>query len=112
MKLITAIVDPDKLDNINESLKKAGVKYLLVMNAKASAVEGGFTEHYRGTTYITDYLDLLRVDIVVDNDMLDSSVSAILDATAGDSAIGRIITSTIDQAIDIGKHNTGIEGVA
>ena len=112
MKLITAIIDPDKLDSIRESLKITGVKYMLVADAKASAVEGGFREHYRGTTYITDYYNLLRVDIVVDNDMLDSSVAAILDATAGENAIGKIFTSTIDDAIDILTHKTGADVVA
>lgn len=112
MKMITAIVDPDRLDSIRESLKKAGEKYMLVTNAKASAVEGGFTEHYRGVSYITDYFDFVRVEVVVDDDKLDSVVTAILDATEGDKAIGRIFTSTIDDAINIATHKTGAEAIA
>ncbi len=113
MKLITAIIDPDKLDGVRESLKKEGMKYMLVIKAKALAAEGGFTERYRGNTYITDYYDFIRVEIVVDDDKLDSSVEAILDATGqGENAIGKIFTSTIDNAIDIRSRETGSEVVA
>ena len=113
MKMITAIIDPDKLDGVHDELKKTGINYIVTMEAKASAVEGGFTEHYRGATYIIDYYDFTRVDIVVDDDKLDSAIKTILDVTAGgDKAIGRIFTSTIDDAINIATHKTGAEAVA
>ena len=112
MKMITAIIDPDRLDIVRETLKNAGIEYLVVMEAKASAIEGGFKEHYRGTTYITDYYDFIRTDIVVSDDMLDTAVNAVLEATAvGEKSIGRLFTSTIDEVINVRTRKTGIEAI-
>jgi nitrogen regulatory protein PII len=112
MKMITAIIDPDKLDALHDELKKTGINYIVTMEAKASAVEGGFTERYRGATYVTDYYDFARVDIVIDDEKLDSAIKTVLDVTGGDKAIGRIFTSTIDDAINIATHKTGVETAA
>lgn len=112
MKMIIAIIDPDKLDSVHDELKKTGINYIVVMKAKASAIEGGFTERYRGSTYVTDYYDFTRVEIVVDDDKLDSAIKIILDVTGGDKAIGRIFISTIDDAINIATHKTVAEAIA
>ena len=113
MKMITAIIDPNKLEGVHDALKKNGINYLLVMETKASAVEGGFTERYRGTTYTTDYYDFSRVDIAVNDDTLDSVINTIIDATTADGkAIGRIFTSTIDDAINIRTRETGSDTIA
>ena len=112
MKMITAIIDPDKLDGVREALKEAGVVYLVIMNAKASAVEGGFVEHYRGNAYTIDYYDFVRADIVVDDDRLDAAVDAILKGTTADEkTIGRLFISTIDDAMNIRTRKTGIEAI-
>ncbi len=112
MKKITAIIAPDRLDNVRESLDRAGVEYLVIMEVRASAVEGGFKERYRGTTYMTDYYDFVRADIVVGDNMLDTTVNTVLEATAdGDKSIGRIFVSTIDDAINIATRKTGTEAI-
>ena len=113
MKMITAVINPDKLDGVHDELKKSGISYITVMETKASAVEGGFTERYRGTTYVTDYYDFTRVDVVVDDDKLDAAINIILDVTtADDKAIGRIFTSTIDDVINIATYKNKSETAA
>ncbi len=113
MKKITAIIDPDKLGAVHDELKKIGIDYIVVMEARASAIEGGFSERYRGMSYVTDYYDFTRVDIVVDDDKLDSAIDAILDVTTTDKrAIGKIFTSTIDDVINIKHRKSGTEAIA
>ena len=112
MKKITAIIAPDRLDNVRESLERAGVEYLVVMEVRASAVEGGFKERYRGATYTTEYYDFARVDIVVGDDVLDTAVDIVLEATEdGKKTIGRIFISTIDDAINIATRKTGTDAI-
>ena len=113
MKMITAIIDPSKLDAVHDELKKIGIDYIVVMEARASAVEGGFTERYRGNSYVTDYYDFTRVDIVVNDDKLNSAIDVILDVTTPDKhAIGKIFISTIDDVIKIKHRKAGAEAIA
>ena len=62
-------------------------------------------------TYTTDYYDFVRIDTVVGDDMLDTAVNAILEATGGDKSIGRLFISTIDDAINIRTRETGIDAI-
>jgi nitrogen regulatory protein P-II 1 len=113
MKMITAIINPEKLESVHDELKKSGINYITVMETKASAIEGGFSERYRGSTYAIDYYDFTRIDVVVDDDKLDTAVNIILDVTtADDKAIGRIFTSTIDDSINIATHKNRSDAVA
>jgi nitrogen regulatory protein P-II 1 len=112
MKMITAIISPERLENVRESLERAGVEYLVIAEVRASAAEGGFKERYRGTTYKTDYYDFIRADIVVGDNMLDTAVNTVLEATAeGKKSIGRMFVSTIDDEINIATRNIGTEAI-
>lgn len=87
MKMVIAYINPFKLDDIRDSLKKAGVSGLSVSNIQGFGRQGGHTETYRGAEYSVDFLPKVRVEVLVDDDLASDVISAI-EATARTGAIG------------------------
>ena len=80
MKLITAIIKPFKLDDVKDALKAAGVVGITVTEVRGFGRQGGHTETYRGTEYQIDFVPKVKLEIVVDDAIVDRVVDAIVDA--------------------------------
>ena len=112
MKKIETIIKPFKLDDVKEALHEIGVKGLTVLEAKGFGRQKGHTELYRGAEYVVDFLPKVKIEIVLDDSMLERAVEAIKNAAhTGRIGDGKIFISTIDEAIRIRTGETGSEAV-
>ena len=112
MKKIETIIKPFKLDEVKEALHEVGVKGLTVIEAKGFGRQKGHTELYRGAEYVVDFLPKVKIEVVVEDDMLERSVEAILQAAhTGRIGDGKIFISTIEEAIRIRTGEKGAEAI-
>jgi nitrogen regulatory protein P-II 1 len=109
MKLVTAIIQPHRLDEVRTALEGAGVKGITVTEASGYGRQKGHTEVYRGAEYTVDLLPKIRIDVVVD----DSDVKAITEAIVGAAQTGEIGDGKIwiMKVEDIVRVRTGERGV-
>ena len=80
MKLIKAIVKPFKMEEVKEALAEVGVTGLTVTEVKGFGRQKGHTEIYRGSEYTVDFLPKTMIETVVEDDMVDQAVAAIVKA--------------------------------
>ena len=77
MKLITAIIKPFKLQEVREALVDAGISGLTVTEVKGYGRQKGHTEMYRGAEYAVDILPKIKLDILIEDNSLETVVEAI-----------------------------------
>jgi nitrogen regulatory protein P-II 1 len=112
MKKIEAIIKPFKLDEVKEALQEVGVQGLSVIEVKGFGRQKGHTELYRGAEYVVDFLPKVKIEVVLDDDMVDQAVEAIVDAAKTDKiGDGKIFVSTIEQAIRIRTGESGSDAL-
>lgn len=108
MKLITAIVKPFKLDDVKDALRDAGVTGMTVSEVRGFGRQGGHTETYRGAEYSIDFIPKVRLELVVDDSVAESTVNAIRQAAAtGKIGDGKIWITSVERIVRI---RTGEEG--
>ena len=102
MKLVTAIIKPFKLDEVREALSAIGVQGITVTEVKGFGRQKGHTELYRGAEYVVDFLPKVKIELVVDDTLVDRAVEAIQAAAKTDRiGDGKIFVSTIESALRI-----------
>ena len=112
MKLVTAIIKPFKLDDVRESLSEIGVQGITVTEVKGFGRQKGHTELYRGAEYVVDFLPKVKIEVVIEDSLLERVVDAIQNAAqTGRIGDGKIFISTIDEAIRIRTGERGAEAV-
>jgi nitrogen regulatory protein P-II 2 len=112
MKLVTAVIQPHKLDDIRAALNDIGIQGMTVIEARGFGRQKGHREVYRGAEYVVDFLPKLKLEIAVDDDVVDRAISAIEGAAkTGNVGDGKIFISTLDQAIRIRTGETGPEAL-
>ncbi len=112
MKKIEAIIKPFKLDEVKEALQEVGVQGLSVIEVKGFGRQKGHTELYRGAEYIVDFLPKVKIEVVLDDDQLDSAIEAIVDAAKTEKiGDGKIFVSTVEQALRIRTGETGVDAI-
>jgi nitrogen regulatory protein P-II 1 len=112
MKLITAIIKPFKLDDVKEALKANGAVGMTVTEVRGFGRQGGHTESYRGTEYAIEFVPKVRVEIVVDDAVADSAVTAIVSAAAtGKIGDGKIWVTDVGRLIRIRTGEEGNEAI-
>ncbi len=108
MKKIEAIIKPFKLDEVREALSDAGITGLTVTEVKGFGRQKGHTELYRGAEYVVDFLPKVKLEIVVSDELLDSTLEAIIKAArTGKIGDGKIFVSDIAQVVRIRTGETG-----
>ena len=108
MKKIEAIIKPFKLDEVKEALQEVGLKGMTVTEVKGFGRQKGHTELYRGAEYVVDFLPKVKIEIVLDDDLVDAAITAIIDAAKTDKiGDGKIFVSTVEQAIRIRTGESG-----
>ena len=112
MKLITAIIKPFKLDDVREALGDIGVSGITVIEVKGFGRQKGHTELYRGAEYVVDFLPKVKVEIAVDDDLVDQVIEAITSAArTGKIGDGKIFVFDLSQVIRIRTGETGPEAL-
>ena len=112
MKKIEAIIKPFKLDEVKEALHEVGLQGITVLEAKGFGRQKGHTELYRGAEYVVDFLPKVKLEIVVEDEMLDRAVEAIQNAAhTGRIGDGKIFIVTVEDAIRVRTGERGSEAI-
>ena len=112
MKKIEAIIKPFKLDEVKEALHEVGLQGITVLEAKGFGRQKGHTELYRGAEYVVDFLPKVKLEIVVEDGMLDRAVEAIQNAAhTGRIGDGKIFIVPIEDAIRVRTGERGREAI-
>ncbi|MCU7878510.1 MAG: P-II family nitrogen regulator [Candidatus Thiodiazotropha sp. (ex Lucinoma borealis)] len=112
MKMVSAIIKPFKLDDVREALSEVGVAGITVTEVKGFGRQKGHTELYRGAEYVVDFLPKIKVEIAVDEDIIDQVVEAISNvAKTGKIGDGKIFVTTVEQVVRVRTGETGPEAL-
>tara|TARA_Y100000589_G_scaffold41196_1_gene34617 strand:- start:1695 stop:2048 length:354 start_codon:yes stop_codon:yes gene_type:complete len=112
MKKIEAIVKPFKLDEVKEALHEIGLQGITVIEAKGFGRQKGHTELYRGAEYIVDFLPKVKIEIVLEDSMVDKAIEAIKkSASTGRIGDGKIFIVNIERAVRIRTGEEGSEAI-
>ena len=112
MKLITAIIKPQNLEDVKEALVSAGITGMTVSEAKGFGRQLGLTEVYRGAQYKVDLIPKIRLEILAD----DAEVQAIIDqivksAATGNIGDGKVWAIPIEQVVRVRTGEQGSEAI-
>ncbi|WP_073356665.1 P-II family nitrogen regulator [Lampropedia hyalina] len=112
MKLITAIIKPFKLEDVREALAESGITGLTVTEVKGFGRQKGHTELYRGAEYVVDFLPKVKIEVVVAEDAVETSLEAIAKAArTGKIGDGKIFVTSVEQVIRIRTGESGESAV-
>jgi nitrogen regulatory protein P-II 2 len=112
MKLVTAIIKPFKLDDVRESLSEIGVQGITVTEVKGFGRQKGHTELYRGAEYVVDFLPKVKLEIAIDDSLVDQVIESISQAAnTGKIGDGKIFVTNVEQIIRIRTGETGADAV-
>ncbi len=112
MRKIEAIIKPFKLEEVKEALHEVGLKGLTVIEAKGFGRQKGHTELYRGAEYVVDFLPKVKIELVLEDSLVDRAVEAIQRAAhTGRIGDGKIFVSTIDDVIRIRTGERGPDAI-
>ena len=112
MKKIEAIIKPFKLDEVKEALHEVGIKGITVIEAKGFGRQKGHTELYRGAEYVVDFLPKVKIEVVLEDSMVDRAVESIMQAAkTGRIGDGKIFISSVEDVIRIRTGERGNEAV-
>ena len=108
MKLVAAIIKPFKLDDVREALSGIGVQGITVTEVKGFGRQKGHTELYRGAEYVVDFLPKVKLEIAVDDSLVDKVVEAVRSAAnTGKIGDGKIFIYDLERAIRIRTGEIG-----
>lgn len=108
MKLITAIVKPFTLDDVKTSLEDAGVLGMTVSEIQGYGRQKGHTEVYRGAEYSVDFVPKVRIEVVVDDSIVDKVVDSIVRAARTDKiGDGKVWVSPVDTIVRVRTGERG-----
>ena len=112
MKLVTAIIKPFKLDDVREALSDIGVQGITVTEVKGFGRQKGHTELYRGAEYVVDFLPKVKVEVAVDDALLERVIDAVRNsAQTGKIGDGKIFVYNLEQAIRIRTGEAGTDAL-
>src|SRR5208337_4637842 len=102
MKKIEAIIKPFKLDAVKQALHEVGIQGITITEAKGFGRQKGHTEHYRGAEYVIEFLPKVKIEVVMDDALVERATEAIQHAAeTGKVGDGKIFVTTIDYAVRI-----------
>ena len=112
MKKVEAIIKPFKLDELKEGLSSLGIKGMTVSEVKGFGRQKGHAEIYRGAEYTVDFVAKVKVEIVVDTDMVDKVVDVILEhAKTGKIGDGKVFVQPVESAFRIRTGEQGPDAI-
>ena len=102
MKLIKAIVRPNKVDDVREALEKLNISGMTVSEVRGHGKQKGHTAIYRGKEYNVTLLPKMEVEVVVDDEAVNDAVKAIIQtARTGEIGDGRVFVLPVEQSFRI-----------
>ena len=102
MRKIEAIIKPFKLDEVREALNEIGVNGLTITEVKGFGRQKGHTELYRGAEYVVDFLPKVKIEIVVVEKLVDSTIETLVKAArTGKIGDGKIFVTQVEQVVRV-----------
>ena len=112
MKKIEAIIKPFKLDEVKEALQEVGIQGITVLEAKGFGRQKGHTELYRGAEYVVDFLPKVKLEVAIDDGLLEQCIETLTNAAnSGKVGDGKIFVTPLDQVVRIRTGETGADAV-
>jgi nitrogen regulatory protein P-II 1 len=112
MKKIEAIIKPFKLDEVKDALHDIGLQGLTVIEAKGFGRQKGHTELYRGAEYVVDFLPKVKIELVLDDSLVERAIEAIRQAAqTGRIGDGKIFVTPVENAIRIRTGESGSDAI-
>ena len=112
MKKIEAIIKPFKLDEVKEALHDLGLKGMTVTETKGFGRQKGHTELYRGAEYVVDFLPKVKIEVVMEDQLIERAIEAICNAAqTGRIGDGKIFVSNLEDVIRIRTGERGDEAI-
>jgi nitrogen regulatory protein PII len=110
--MVMAIFKPFKLDEVRDALTSLGIQGLTVSEVKGFGRQKGQTEIYRGAEYAVSFLPKVKIEVVIDDAMVERAVEALLKAARTDKiGDGKIFVFPIEQAVRIRTGESGTEAL-
>ena len=110
MKLVTAIIKPFTLDDVKAALEQAGIHGLTISEVQGFGRQKGHTEVYRGAEYAVDFVPKIKVEVVVDDDAVDTVITLVVDAArTGTIGDGKVWDPPVESIVRV---RTGEQGPA
>ncbi len=108
MTKLEAVIQPSKLEAVKDALIEIGVDGMTVLEVRGHGRQKGHTEFYRGREYTVDLLPKIKLEIVLNDELVDKAVQAIVKtAQTGKIGDGKIFLTRIDEAIRIRNEERG-----
>lgn len=112
MKLLTAIIKPFKLDDVRDALADIGVQGMTVTEVKGFGRQKGHAELYRGAEYIVDFLPKIKIELAIEDALVEPVIEAIIKAAnTGKIGDGKIFILDLEQAVRIRTGETGSDAL-
>ncbi|MDD3370870.1 MAG: P-II family nitrogen regulator [Alphaproteobacteria bacterium] len=112
MKMIIAIIQPNKLDDVREELYKADVNLMTISEVLGHGRQKGVTEVYRGVKEMGNLLRKIRLEIAVNDSFVQPAVDAILKgAKSGETGDGKIFIMPLEECIRIRTGEQGSQAI-
>jgi nitrogen regulatory protein P-II 1 len=112
MKKIEAIIRPFKLDEVKEALVEEGIKGLTISEVRGYGRQKGHTETYRGSEYQIEFIPKIKIEVIVDDTLLEKVVDAILrTAKTGQVGDGKIFIYDVQEVIRIRTEESGSQAL-
>ncbi|WP_454294372.1 P-II family nitrogen regulator [Salana multivorans] len=110
MKLVTAVIQPHRLDDVKGALEAAGIRGMTVSEASGYGRQRGHTEVYRGAEYTVDLVPKVRLEVLVDSDVAANVADVIVQAAqTGKIGDGKVWVMPVDDVVRVrtGEHGAG-----
>ena len=112
MKRVEAIIKPFKLEQLKEGLSALGIQGMTVSEAKGFGRQRGHSEIYRGAEYTVDFVPKVKVEVVVDDALLEKVVAVILaEAKTGKIGDGKVFVLPVEEAYRIRTGEQGKDAI-
>ena len=108
MKLVTAIIQPHRLDNVREALTALGIDGMTVTEVRGYGRQRGHTEIYRGAEYTIAFLPKLKIELALPDARVDDVIAAVTKAArTGKIGDGKIFVTDLEAALRVRTGETG-----
>ncbi len=109
MTKLEAIIQPTRFEAVKDALHELGVEGMTISEVRGHGRQKGHTEHYRGREYSVDLLPKTKIELVVEDKLVEKAVEAIVKAAStGKIGDGKIFLSKVDEAIRIRNQERGV----
>lgn len=108
MKIVSAVIKPFRLDDVRSALSDIGINGLTVYEVKGFGRQKGHTELYRGAEYVVDYIPKVKIEVAIDDELVDQVIDAIIEsARTGKIGDGKIFVTNLENVIRIRTGESG-----